>query len=219
MVNMLKGKLIRIGDSFDNYDTIATEMIEFNDIITGSYTNNYFPRYMSTLLGGSKEAGIYHDEIEDWDTRSIAMSRLHDIGKIGISDAIIAKPGKLTADEYDIMKCHTMIGKRLIRMIMNVAGNSKPIKQAELFITHHHERWDGNGYPYGSSGASIPLEGRVASIIDAYDAITSKRSYKEPRTHEEACQIINSEAGTQFDPQLVTAFNFISDKLATILHS
>jgi putative two-component system response regulator len=131
---------------------------------------------------------------------------LHDIGKIGISDTILLKPARLEPEEFAIMKTHTTIGGRIL------AGSQfMLLRVAEEITLTHHERWDGCGYPYGLSGASIPLPGRIVAIADVYDALTHARPYKPAWTVEDAVAEIQRQRGRQFDPQVVDAFMAVLD--------
>ncbi|GGL79438.1 hypothetical protein GCM10010840_16640 [Deinococcus aerolatus] len=128
-------------------------------------------------------------------------ARLHDVGKIGIPDAILLKPGRFTPEEFEMMKQHTMIGGRILS-----GGHSKLLQVAEEIALTHHERWDGRGYPHGLKGEHIPISGRLVSVADVYDALTSERPYKKAWTPEAALSEIESQAGQQFDPRVVQAF-------------
>ncbi|MCC7420149.1 MAG: response regulator [Planctomycetaceae bacterium] len=131
---------------------------------------------------------------------------LHDIGKVGIPDQILRKPGKLTAEEFAVMKTHTTIGASTLEAVTAVHKNAAYLVMAREIALTHHERWDGTGYPHGLSGSSIPLCGRITAVADVYDALTSKRSYKEAFPHERAVEIIKEGSGKHFDPRLVSAF-------------
>ena len=126
---------------------------------------------------------------------------MHDIGKVGIPDAILLKPAKLTPEEREIMKTHTLIGAALL-----AGGNSPLLRLSEQVAMSHHERWDGNGYPAGLGGDEIPLAARIVSICDVFDALTSRRPYKEPWTAETAKEELVTQGGKQFDMELVTLF-------------
>lgn len=126
---------------------------------------------------------------------------LHDVGKIGVSDAILLKPGKLTPEEFAIMKTHAAIGASLLR-----DGSSDLVQVAETIARTHHERWDGAGYPNGLKGEDIPIEGRILSIVDVFDALTHERPYKKAWPIEDALVEIERNAGTQFDPRVTAAF-------------
>lgn len=126
---------------------------------------------------------------------------MHDVGKIGIPDAILLKPGKLTADEFTHMKEHALIGAQIL------ANSSSPLLQlAHVLAIEHHEKWDGTGYPNGLKGEAISLEGRIVAIADVFDALTSKRPYKEPWSIEQTIEHMQQQAGKHFDPQLVELF-------------
>lgn len=139
-------------------------------------------------------------------------SPFHDIGKIGISDDILKKPGKLTETEYEIMKTHTTIGQKAIHKLM-INGDASFLNMAEEIALYHHERYDGSGYPKGLSKSEIPLSARIVAIADVYDALISKRVYKPPMSHEEAIEIIKQASGKHFDPTIVSAFITISDDI------
>lgn len=128
-------------------------------------------------------------------------SPMHDIGKIGIADSILQKPGKLDAAEWEIMKTHTEIGAQILS-----GSSSKLIQMAESISRTHHEKWDGSGYPSGLKGESIPIEGRIVALCDVFDALTSKRPYKEKWPVEKAVQEIKDNSGIHFDPALVKKF-------------
>ncbi len=133
-------------------------------------------------------------------------SPLHDIGKVAIPDAILLKPGKLNASEYEIMKRHVVIGAATLDEALTLYPEAKFLEMARDIAATHHEKYDGTGYPAGLAGERIPLCGRIMALADVYDAITSKRVYKEAHSHEFACQEIQKEAGKHFDPRLVEAF-------------
>lgn len=125
---------------------------------------------------------------------------MHDVGKIGIPDSILLKPGKLSAEEFEIMKSHTRLGYQILK------GSSRPIMQAAAVIAHeHHERWNGTGYPRGLSGEDIHLFGRIVCLVDVFDSLLSRRVYKEPWTLEQTRDYIVSQRGEMFDPRLVDA--------------
>ena len=136
----------------------------------------------------------------------VQAAPMHDIGKVGISDDILTKPGKLTDEEFQIMKTHTDIGRRVLSQALDPA-HPVPLLRMCIDIAYcHHERFDGTGYPRRIAGDRIPLAARIIALVDAYDAITSRRRYKEAKSHEQAVEIIRSEAGKHFDPVLVAAF-------------
>jgi adenylate cyclase len=133
---------------------------------------------------------------------------LHDIGKVGIPDEILHKPGKLSADEYAVMKSHTTIGAQALTRIVDATGHEKNefLTYARQMTFTHHERWDGSGYPGGLRGETIPLAGRLMAVADVYDALVTRRTYKDAFTHDEAREYIRGQSGAQFDPDVVAAF-------------
>lgn len=137
---------------------------------------------------------------EDCDVLFHAMP-MHDVGKLGIPDRILLKPGKLTVNEFEVMKQHTVIGANLLS-----GSQSAVLQMGEVMALTHHERWDGTGYPNGMAGEDIPLVGRICAIADVFDALSSKRCYKDPWPLENTLDEIRSHAGRQFDPYLVDLF-------------
>ncbi len=133
-------------------------------------------------------------------------SPLHDIGKVGIPDAILLKPGKLSVEEFEIMKTHALIGGDTLKAADEEAGGNSFLEMGRDIAYSHHEKWDGSGYPYGILGPDIPLPARIVALGDAYDAMTTKRPYKEPFSHEKTRQIILEGTGRHFDPEVVEAF-------------
>lgn len=146
----------------------------------------------------------------------VQCSPLHDIGKVAIPDQILLKPGPLTADEFEIMKKHTKYGKETIEKGDVGIEDQLFIETAIRIVYYHHERWDGKGYPVGLSSSDIPLEARIMSVADVYDALTTKRVYKEAISHDEAVKILLSGSGTQFDPDLIHAFHKVEKTFEVI---
>ena len=141
----------------------------------------------------------------------LTASPLHDIGKIGIPDSILLKPKKLTANETEIMKSHTIIGGEILS-----GSSSKFLKLGREIALSHHEKWDGTGYPYGLKGSKIPITGRICAICDAFDAITSNRPYRTAKSDEYALEEIKRSSGTYFDPNLVNQFIEILPQILSI---
>jgi len=142
----------------------------------------------------------------------IKASALHDIGKIGIPDGILLKPGKLTNDEFNMIKTHTTVGSHIIDSIAeNLPDNDQYLKYAKDICHYHHERWDGNGYPTGLSKEEIPLAARIISIVDVYDALVSPRCYKDPFSHDVSMGIIKDGRGTQFDPDIIDLIDEVAE--------
>ncbi len=151
-----------------------------------------------------------HAHLSSFDVELLTKSApLHDIGKVGIPDAVLQKPGKLTEDEFKTMQTHTLIGSEALSRIVSESGHPEKqtfLNYAREMTASHHEHWNGAGYPHGLRGEAIPLAGRLMAVADVYDALISARVYKKPMTHEQVCQFIAEKAGTQFDPDIVAAF-------------
>jgi putative two-component system response regulator len=186
--------------------TVA-DLVEFRDDVTGGHvarTQSYLQLLVDELLA----EGLYAEERSVWNMEYLIPSaQLHDVGKIAISDAILNKPGKLSPEEFEIMKTHAAIGVMIIQKIEENAEQHDFMKHARLIAGGHHEKWDGTGYPGGAKEMEIPLEARLMAIADVYDALTSARPYKQPMSPGEARQIILEGKGTQFDPVLVDVFS------------
>lgn len=138
-------------------------------------------------------------------------SPMHDVGKIGIADSILLKPGKLTEDEKEAMKQHTLIGGRIL-----TASPSELLRAGEVIALSHHERWDGSGYPQNLAGEAIPLYGRICAVVDVFDALTTRRFYKEALSNDQAITIMTEGRGTHFDPALLDLFTERFDEVAVI---
>jgi putative two-component system response regulator len=198
--------------------TVA-DLVEFRDDVTGGHINRT-REYLRLLIDALKLERAFRDQVSSWDTGLVlSSSQLHDVGKIAINDAILNKPGKLTPEEFSVMKTHVDIGIRVMEKIeRNTAGHAF-LRHAKTFVATHHEKWDGSGYPRGLSGEDIPLEGRLMAIADVYDALISWRPYKTPLAPEEAARIIVKGSGTHFDPSLVQIFHRAADGFAKIAES
>lgn len=157
----------------------------------------------------------YKNVVNDEFIRNIVFaSPLHDIGKVAIPDSILLKPGKLTAEEFEIMKTHTVRGAETLEEVNRRFGANNFITMGIEIARHHHERIDGKGYPDKLSGNEIPLSAKIMAIADVYDALSSKRSYKEAFPHKKCVEIIQEGRGTQFDADLVDAFLNVQDEFS-----
>jgi putative two-component system response regulator len=143
-------------------------------------------------------------------------SPLHDIGKVAIPDNILLKPGKLTPEEFEVMKTHTTLGAQTLELVLEQHPANAFIVMGIEIARSHHERWDGTGYPGGLAGDAIPLCARVMTIADCYDALRSKRCYKEPWSHEESRALIVHGSGCQFDPDAIRAFHAVEDEFRRV---
>lgn len=163
--------------------------------------------YVRAIAMRLRALGHYTDELS---LQAIDLmyraAPLHDIGKVGIADKILCKPGKLTSGEWEVMKTHPLIGESILRSALVVSEEEDVISVAIKISGGHHEKWDGTGYPRSLKSDQIPLAARIMSLSDVYDALVSKRIYKNEWTHEQAVEEIVSQKGTSFDPVIVDAF-------------
>ncbi|MBT4090985.1 HD domain-containing phosphohydrolase [Desulfobacula sp.] len=176
---------------------------EYKDEDTGAHINR-MSNYSSVV---AHQMGLTRDEVDT----ILYAAPMHDAGKIGIPDKVLLKPGKLDPGEWEIMKQHTTIGGKILSN-----SDSEFIKLAEVIALTHHEKWDGSGYPRGLKGAAIPLAGRITAIADVFDALMSKRPYKEPFSLEKSFAIIREGQGSHFDPEVVEAFFAVEKEILLI---
>jgi adenylate cyclase len=193
-----------------------SSLTETRDPDTGEHikrTQNYIRLLAEYLRNHPEFSAFLDDETIELLWKS---APLHDIGKVGVSDRILLKPGKLTDQEFEEMKQHTVYGRDTILAAERKLGKRSFLRVARDIAYTHHERWDGSGYPEGLRGEEIPVPGRLMALVDTYDAITSKRVYKSQLPHEKAVEIIIGAKGTQFDPVVVDAFNKVKDDFRQI---
>lgn len=180
-------------------------IIEYRNLESGSHVKRTSELTL-LLIKHMIEHSEYAQELIDQNPSALVKAvPLHDVGKIIIPDHILLKPGRLTADEFEIMKRHTTAGKKIAELIL-AEGDSQYLRHCMDICHYHHENFDGTGYPTGLGGKDIPLSARIVSVVDVYDALTSDRVYKSAYTHEKALQIIEEETGTKFDPVIVKCF-------------
>ena len=216
MQKKLISKMTEVLDLKNAVISIVADLVEFRDGATGGHINRT-EKYLQHLIDKLTEEEVYTDVISSWEMEYLLSSaQLHDVGKIAISDTILQKPGKLTDEEFAVMKTHAQIGVDAISRMEKKTEDRKFFAYAKTFAGTHHEKWDGSGYPNGLKGAAIPLEGRLMAIADVYDALVSRRPYKEPFQPEIAAAIIEEGRGTFFDPQLVDIFKLLSNDFAEI---
>lgn len=190
-------------------------VIESRDDDTGHHIQRT-SEYVRMIAVKARQKGIYTDKLTD---KFIDMlenaAPMHDIGKIAVPDSILKKPGSLTDEEFDIIKTHSAEGEKIINRIFGKIHdiNDEYIGMVKAVTLSHHERWDGTGYPNGISGEDIPLSARIMSIADVYDALVSKRCYKDAYPVRKAIDMISEGAGSQFDPFLAEAFSELADEL------
>jgi putative two-component system response regulator len=192
------------------------EMLEVRDSTTGKHVIRT-QKYLELLVHQLVEDHLYEDEIAGWDLYFLFPSaQLHDVGKIAISDAILNKPGKLTAEEFDEMKKHTTAGVDALEKIEQKTEEHAFLSYARIIAGTHHEKWDGSGYPRGLMGNRIPLQGRLMAIADVYDALISPRPYKPPLSFGEAERLIGQGRGNCFEPALVDTFHKVAGRFTEI---
>ncbi|MDR3037007.1 MAG: response regulator [Coriobacteriales bacterium] len=214
---MVEQKVSELNHLKDAILHIVAEIVEYRDDITGGHvsrTTSYFKLLMDRIL----EKGLYIDETCYWNTQLLAAStQLHDVGKVAIPDAILNKPGKLSEEEFAIMKNHVQLGVEMIERIEQNTGTEEQfLNSAKIIAGTHHEKWDGSGYPMGLREEFIPVEGRMMAIVDVYDALIARRPYKDPMSSDRAKAIILENRGTHFDPTLVDVFEELADDFARI---
>jgi len=195
---------------------VLANMVESRDKTTGGHIERT-TAYIKILMNAMLERGVYVDEMRSWDLDLVASSaRLHDLGKIAISDLVLNKTDKLTKDEYEMIKKHAQEGERNIDQIVVRTGNEAFLHHAKLFAGYHHEHWDGTGYPYGLKELNIPLQGRILAVADVYDALVSVRPYKKAYSHEEAMNVIMSNSGKHFDPNIADVFFEVKEQFEEV---
>ncbi|MBO4903528.1 MAG: response regulator [Lachnospiraceae bacterium] len=184
---------------------IITDLIASKDGFTGIHSVSV-SRYMGIILKEMLMSGLnYGISTDDYELIMLS-AQLHDMGKIGVPDAVLQKTGKYTDEEFTQMKNHTVYAANAIQKYSYLLPGSKFITYTYQMARSHHERFDGRGYPDGLQGANIPILARILAVADVYDALVSERSYKQAMSHEQAYNIITQGAGVQFDPQVVAAF-------------
>lgn len=204
------GKTIRFYDAKNSTEQTLISLYEMatqNDIETSNHGIRT-RQYVKTLAHRAQHMNLFPGQLNDQIIeRFFKTTQLHDIGKTKIPYSIIHKKGELTPDESSLMKTHTTLGADILKEAKKQNVNLADFLNTAIEIAEsHHEHWDGSGYPYGLTESKIPLAGRIMAIVDVYDALISKRSYKMPWSHESAVAEIISKSGTQFDPLLVEAF-------------
>lgn len=189
-----------------NLIVILADMVENRDESTGDHIKKT-SMYTLIIMRQMRQNGIHTKELTDEFIDNVYKSApLHDIGKIRITDAILNKPGKLTPEEFEIMKLHSTYGGEIITRLIESLTQASYLEIARDIALYHHEKWDGSGYPEGLKGEEIPLSARIMAVADVFDALISDRVYKKAFTFEKAVDIIQEDSGTHFDPDVVKAF-------------
>ncbi|MFV0445100.1 MAG: HD-GYP domain-containing protein [Planctomycetaceae bacterium] len=192
------------------------KLAESRDNDTGMHLER-IALYSTRLAAAMRKTNKYRHVVNASFVSNIGVSSaLHDIGKVGVEDSILLKPARLTPDERFRIQSHTQLGGECIRQIERRLGGSNFLEMAREIALFHHERWDGQGYPVGLAGEDIPLPARIVAIADVYDALRSKRVYKDAKAHEECVRIIRDDAGKHFDPGVVEVFLSIQQQFRDI---
>ncbi len=205
--HMVSEKVAEITRMQETVITGIANLIESRDGSTGTHVKNT-RNYVKILTRELQRRRLYPDILDSrYADYTIKAAVLHDVGKIKVPDAILTKPGRLTEEEYEQIKLHTVYGGEIIKDIIADVEDKEYVKIAEDIARHHHERWDGKGYPDGLSGEDIPLCARIMSLADVFDALAAERCYKQPvRPVENVFGMLEENAGTQFDPGLTKIF-------------
>jgi putative two-component system response regulator len=212
LLRMVEEKTWRVVELQGAILSTVADLVECRDDFTGGHVNRT-KRFLRILADSLAASGIYSEQLAGWNLELLCRSsELHDVGKISIPDSILQKRGKLTSEEFEEIKLHTVYGVRIIERMAKATNEGDYLRHAKVFAATHHEKWDGSGYPDGLSGEDIPLEGRLLAICDVYDALTSRRPYKPPISHELAVGIILEGRGTHFDPALSDVFAEVHPK-------
>jgi putative two-component system response regulator len=213
---------IRAGErvlSMETRDVVIfalAKLAESRDPETGAHLERV-RRYSRTLAQQMGQQAKYFDEVDDQYIHLIYLtSPLHDIGKVGIPDSVLLKPGRLTPEEFEVMKTHAVLGAETLDAALREYPGATFLQMARDIAASHHERFDGSGYPIGLRGSDIPLCGRIVALADVYDALTSKRVYKDAFGHDNARTVIINESGSHFDPDVVDAFLQCEDQFIGI---
>lgn len=195
------------------------KLAESRDPETGAHIERV-QNYARTLATELHRRGEHADQVDAEYIRLIySTSPLHDIGKVAIPDCVLLKPGRLTDREFDIMKTHASAGAMTLENALHRFPEARFLRVARDIAAAHHERWDGSGYPRGLVGEDIPLAGRIVALADVYDALVSRRVYKDAFNPDIARAIILDETGKQFDPAVIEAFKAQEDTFLEILHA
>ena len=218
-VRLLAGRRVVNLESHELLIYAMAKLAESRDPETGFHLERV-RNYCRALALNLYENNKYADVVDPDFIRLIySSSPMHDIGKVGIPDSILQKPGRLTPEEFEFMKKHTNIGGDTIEAVLKEFPHARYLRVAYDIAMSHHEKWDGSGYPRGLCGEDIPVSARVMAVADVYDALTSKRVYKDAFSHEKTCEIILNDSGTHFDPVIIDSFLEVAEEFRDIRSS
>jgi len=200
-------KLTRINHLQEASIMVMISLAEFRDECTGWHIKRTQEFVKTLALELLKTPRLTSVLTSDYMEKLFKSAPLHDIGKIAIPDHVLLKPGKLTTEEFEVMKSHAEKGAKMLKQAQQYTSDNDGFLQVAVEIAHsHHEKWDGSGYPEKLSGEAIPLAARIMAVADVYDALTTARPYKSAFSHHEANEIILSGSGSHFDPIVVATF-------------
>ncbi len=215
-VNDIQNKNVTITKMQNGLIMVLADIVESRDQCTGDHVRKT-AAYAEIIMNEMKKKGIHTDVLtSEFMSNVVNSAPLHDVGKIHVPDAVLNKPGRLTDEEFELMKKHTIAGGDIIKQAIEKVPESAYLNEAYNLAMYHHEKWDGSGYPHGISGEEIPLSARIMAIADVFDALVSKRSYKEAFSFEKAMDIIIEGKGKHFDPTIVDIFVGASDEARKI---
>jgi putative two-component system response regulator len=209
--NLVKLQVDEIAQSRMTTIFAMAKLAESRDAETGKHLERVQVLCRLLATETSRHSGYAATIGNDYIENIFHASPLHDIGKVAIPDSILVKPGKLALEEFDVMKTHTTIGAQTLRLVLEKHPANAFVSMGIEIALSHHEKWDGSGYPAGLAGYAIPVSARIMAIADCYDALRSRRCYKEPMSHEESRNLILREGGHHFDPSLVAVFIAIDE--------
>ena len=215
-IDEVKESVRKLTDMQHNVIVTMADIIESRDGSTGGHVKRT-SKYVELIVNDLKLNGYFNQILtKDYIDNIVKAAPMHDIGKISIPDSILQKPGKLTDEEFDIMKKHTIYGAQLVRKSLSKLGDSQYIDIVYDIVLYHHEKWNGKGYPEGLKENEIPLCARIMAVADVFDAVVEKRCYREAMTLEQGFSIIEDGIGNSFDPVIAKSFLSNKDKVFEI---
>ena len=210
--NLVEQKSNEIVSTKETFLETMANLIEYRSAESGQHVKRT-KDLCSLLVLQLLKKGPYVNELKNTNCGALVKAvPLHDIGKIAIPDNILLKPGKLTPEEFSVIETHTTVGGDVIKSLLVTNQYDDYLRHCHDICLHHHERWNGTGYPDKLAGTDIPLSARLVALVDVYDALVTERCYKKAFTHEEAAKIIIDSSGSHFDPAIIDAFIEIQDQ-------
>ena len=214
--SMVKKKTAELTRTHERILETLASIIEYRSLESGTHIRR--TSELTDIIAHELLNTEYKEQLETLDIHSMVKAvALHDIGKVGIPDSVLLKPGRLTDEEFEVVKTHPVIGGDIIDSISkNLTEENLYLDRCKEICRHHHERWDGQGYPDRLAGEDIPLSARILSVVDVYDALVNTRCYKPAFSYDEALDIVVQGAGTQFDPVVTAALVRVKDDFARL---